>query len=839
MIWSPEQVAIFEWYANSTGNLVIEALAGTGKTSTNIEGFSFVNPDVNSILYAVFGKRNQREAEGKIKDPRIAVKTLHSCGLKIVRKFWPNARADNQVEIDRVTYVLSPSNDRELVGLTCKLVSLLKNGYVGIPTQAQAYETADRNLVLVGDQKRDEQIVCAALVVLEKSKTKDPAGRISFDDMVWLPCAMNWVTPEYDLVFVDEAQDMNMPQLSMARQLAKPDGRMVIVGDSRQAIYGFRGAVQNGMNMMKMVLKAQVLSLTTTYRCPKLVVDMAAKYVPAYKSADSAPEGIVESISRSKIDQTIKVGDAILSRLNAPLMPLALSFLRRGVSARIEGRDIGKQLIATIKSLKAVSVPDLLEKLSIWERKQIARLQSAKNAEKKIEVVEDTVQTLQAICQDCETIQDCETKLNGLFQDTDDKSVPAVTLSSVHKAKGLEWDRVFLLSDTFRQAKGGEEENIYYVALTRSKRELYLVGGGSAESVTNGNVPKVDIAPLPAMAPEEVVAQKDTSEETKPSISIGRGRERALSKGPPPRFDSSRVYGSETLLDTTPILPGNRRREVGEVVTILNGKKEPINYVVTGHNPAGAICENVRNKSDTIRISAQCDKSETINFHPPTSEAGGSTNTDNKKEKHNSMKKFDNIESLINHAITGAAKLDDNKITAACLANYPDVPATDAVKLIAKLRKAAAKTGSVPPKSIPQVPKKDKAPKGKSDRQNRLDFIVGLATAGNSQAKMVQLYTKSFGDPGPDNQGWGYMISREWRRANNALGRKQSAGKPAKSLPAKKAVAKATPALPAKKKLPLPPVKKVPAKSVPAKVAPAATEEPALGIPAQGEEVPE
>jgi hypothetical protein len=120
-----------------------------------------------------------------------------------------------------------------------------------------------------------------------------------------------------------------------------------------------------------------------------------------------------------------------------------------------------------------------------------------------------------------------------------------------------------------------------------------------------------------------------------------------------------------------------------------------------------------------------------------------------------------------------------------------------------------------------------------------LDFIVGLATAGNSQAKMVQLYTKSFGDPGPDNQGWGYMIGREWRRANNALGRKQSAGKPAKSLPAKKAVAKAAPALPAKKKLPLPPVKKVPAKSVPAKVAPAATEEPALGIPAQGEEVPE
>ena len=94
--------------------------------------------------------------------------------------------------------------------------------------------------------------------VLELSKQKDSENRISFDDMVWLPCAMGIVKPTFDLVTIDEAQDMNLPQLTMAQQSCRKGGRIVVVGDSRQAIYGFRGAVQDAMEMMEITLRAQV-----------------------------------------------------------------------------------------------------------------------------------------------------------------------------------------------------------------------------------------------------------------------------------------------------------------------------------------------------------------------------------------------------------------------------------------------------------------------------------------------------------------------------------------------------------------------------------------------------
>ena len=69
-----------------------------------------------------------------------------------------------------------------------------------------------------------------------------------------------------------------------------------------------------------------------------------------------------------------------------------------------------------------------------------------------------------------------------MFQDTDATSKPCVILSSVHKAKGLEWNRVWLLTETFRKGKGVEEDNIWYVAVTRAKQSLFLVGAGTPEN---------------------------------------------------------------------------------------------------------------------------------------------------------------------------------------------------------------------------------------------------------------------------------------------------------------------------------------------------------------------
>ncbi len=79
------------------------------------------------------------------------------------------------------------------------------------------------------------------------------------------------------------------------------------------------------------------------------------------------------------------------------------------------------------------------------------------------------------VAEDAPNVQVIMLRLSSLFQDTDERSKPAVTLSAVHRAKGLEWDRTFLLEGTFRRERGGEEANVWYTAVTRAKRELVWV----------------------------------------------------------------------------------------------------------------------------------------------------------------------------------------------------------------------------------------------------------------------------------------------------------------------------------------------------------------------------
>lgn len=480
--WSEEQIAIFTWLACGIGNLVIRARAGTGKTFTITYGIHFIPQSIQSILYAVFNKKNQLEAQAKITDPRVKVTTFHALGYSIILSHWPRVKPDNFVERDRVQSVC-PDIPSEVVTQVCRLVAFLKNGFIN-PTLDEARETMDYRGIECSEkfESWNARLPQLALDAMEKAKTRDYQGRISFDDMIWLPVAMGWVQKKFDFVFVDECQDMNLPQLTMAVQSCKDTGQVCLTGDDRQAMYGFRGAMCNGIDIFKARLNADELGLTTTYRCPKKVVALASQLVPDYKVADSAPEGIVENINDSRLLETVQIGDAILSRINAPLMKICLSLLKRNVSARIEGRDIGKTLCNIVRDIRAKSVPDFMTRIEAWQTKQIARCKG-KNAESKIETIHDQTEMLVSIAEVASSVADIETRLNSLFVDSDYATKPAVVLSSVHKAKGLEWPNVYLLADTFKRNRPNttpdaqrEEQNIYYVALTRAKNKLTFVG---------------------------------------------------------------------------------------------------------------------------------------------------------------------------------------------------------------------------------------------------------------------------------------------------------------------------------------------------------------------------
>ena len=485
----------FGFTLDGDGRFLLGDFTVTHNTTTIKEAFSHAREE--DILYCVFNKRNQIEAQGKIQDPRVQIRTLHSLGYRFIRDIWRDAKPDDAVEYDRIK-ALDTNLPEVVANAIEKLVGFGKNTLI-VPTVAELERLCDDYDVYAAGFEVPEaggwdsrKIAQYALRAMEASKIKDPQARVSFNDMVWLPVAMGWVRPLFDLVVVDEAQDQNLPQLVMSQRACRKAGRVVVVGDSRQAIYGFRGAKQGAMEYMRAELKATLLPLNTTYRCPKVVVAEAARLVPDYRAAPSAPEGLLQSCSDQFMMENAKPGDAILSRVNAPLMSTCLLLLKRGTPARIEGRDIGKQLANMVRSLNARSVPDFLARVERWRVKAIHRASKAKrNNQAKIDAANDQAMTLVAVAEGLASVAEIEKRVLDLFQDSSQNPRPAVTLSSVHKAKGGEWDRVFLLDSTFKVKTGtaiSEDANIRYVALTRSKNQLFLVGGTSiaSTSITSG-----------------------------------------------------------------------------------------------------------------------------------------------------------------------------------------------------------------------------------------------------------------------------------------------------------------------------------------------------------------
>jgi DNA helicase-2/ATP-dependent DNA helicase PcrA len=263
-------------------------------------------------------------------------------------------------------------------------------------------------------------------------------------------------------------------------------GRIAVVGDDRQAIYGFRGADSNSLDRLKKELGALELGLTTTYRCPKRIVALAAKLVPDFAADASAPDGDVSEIALERLPDMATPGDFVLSRANAPLAGACMRLIRAGVPARIEGKDIGQSLTAIVRKLTKRgpfdSVADIENRLTNWQEKEEARIDRSAGdmSETAIEMLNDKCETLRAIIDGISSVPELEQRLVTMFADNGDSLVTRhVVCSSVHKAKGLEADRVFVMRDTLNNKKGNaaEEQNIEYVAITRAKRELVWVTG--------------------------------------------------------------------------------------------------------------------------------------------------------------------------------------------------------------------------------------------------------------------------------------------------------------------------------------------------------------------------
>jgi DNA helicase-2/ATP-dependent DNA helicase PcrA len=470
--WSSFQLAIFDEIASGTGNLHVEAKAGSGKTSTIVESFYRI-PRGKTALMCAFAKPIQIELEKKAPDG-VTVKTLHSVGLAACRKYLPKllpgmAGIDNKGEKVFGYIKAERGDDKETLDVRMSLaqaVSLAK-GYLA-ETYEEIDSIMDRHDVDIFLDTR-EAFITTVLKVMKA--TREDTTRVDFDDMIWLPNVLGMKLDQYDFVFIDEAQDLNTAQIYLALGSCKPTGRVMSVGDTRQAIYAFRGADSEAINNIITRMDSKVLPLSVTYRCARQVVELAQTIVPELEAAPDAIEGMVESIPDNNLENLVAPGDFILSRTNAPLIGWCLALIRARVPANIKGRDLGKNLLGLIKASKATDVDSFLAWLEEWKNTEVERLTKLK---RDVSIPQDKAECLNLLCEGTKSLEVVKSNIDKLFYEGDDDK-DRVILSTTHKAKGLERDRVFMLSHTYHPGKSVEEDNLYYVAVTRARKELYLV----------------------------------------------------------------------------------------------------------------------------------------------------------------------------------------------------------------------------------------------------------------------------------------------------------------------------------------------------------------------------
>lgn len=482
--WSTYQEDIFEFVQKRRGNLVVLARAGCGKTTTICEACNRI-PRTQRVLVCAFNNRIRDELAERLKDLRhVSVKGMNQLGFAAMMR----ARG-GRLEVDRYRirdYVraIIPDDLKEYRGDVAKLVAMCMSNLATRSDQI-------RNTMFQYDLRPSAPAHEPLFVEWAEralSFSQQPAATISFDEQVFLPAVLNLSTGAFDVVLVDEAQDLNACQYKIAMNAVKPGGRVIAVGDDRQAIYAFRGADSDAIGRLERELKAEVLPLSVTYRCPRKVVELAKRIVEDFQSGPGAPEGEVRITSEKQFLEGVCPGDAVISRTNATLTKYCLALLVANKRARIVGRDMSAKLESLLARASTDKVSAALEQMTTYVEDEAERLEAAKKDD-KAEELRDNLEALRALAEGMPSITALRRRMNSLFSDEEaEGDNHHVLCMTVHKAKGLEFERVWILESTFRVGST-EGENLYYVAITRTKSELFLV-----------QIPRADGKVVPSIA---------------------------------------------------------------------------------------------------------------------------------------------------------------------------------------------------------------------------------------------------------------------------------------------------------------------------------------------------
>lgn len=530
---SKYQEAIYKFVReNPKQHLVISAGPGAGKTSTAI-GISEViretQPNTASIFVA-FTKNIAEELGDRLNgfNSRTINSLLFSYYLKRVslprnglngNKYWNIVRAAiDAFRIDDEKGLIA-GEIKKCVDIFRATICDLNDPYAirGVvdvydiaydPGLHKVYKTVIEYGILVAttDKKKILPIVQGKAWEIQAihkifTRRNDIFPTIDFTDQLWVPYTQGWITQDFDNLICDELQDLNALQFESLMKTLRDDGRFIGCGDENQAIFLFSGSASDGMTTVADQLNAKVLPLSVVYRCPKSHVALAQELNPDLESPEGATEGIIDRMEYEQSLDAIRTkgehynGDMlVISRRNAPLVSLAYSLLVRRVPFVLKGRDFGRSITKVVELVCLNSKKDGLKQGFSWDNfaaellewyKKEKRILDSKEADKpKYLVLEDKYDSIMILFRNSGATNPFEfiQEIDDLFP-KEQNGNGIITLCSIHKAKGLERQAVFVLEydklpfawKNITEEQYRQEKNLLLVALTRSKEYMALV----------------------------------------------------------------------------------------------------------------------------------------------------------------------------------------------------------------------------------------------------------------------------------------------------------------------------------------------------------------------------
>lgn len=515
---SIQQEAILKAVKETEDNLIIESVAGSGKTTT-LEMIVKAIPDNKNVLVLAFSKQIEQSLQARGFAENVTVKTFHALGYQMIRNTKSRVVINDKKTENIFKYqVLGYDNkagfknrdDKRIFfehkETICDLVSHIKNrGLMGedeilgnIPEISHTYGIDIPDSETPGME--DADFINNTVVEVWNASLQSPCT-IDFDDMIYLPLVDDLMFPMYDVILVDEAQDLNRAQRMFLRKLLggsihteeehispvlpwiPPQGRIIVVGDSHQAIYGFRGADLTSMEKFRNEFSCKEMSLSVSYRCSKAVIADAKKLVSTIECCDTANAGCTLEIDKKIMLDTVKQGAAILCRFNAPLVDIAIHLWKQEKKLLLTNLQLGKQLKDLLQQMEKQDVPFTQAGLDQFINGRLEYL-SMRGKKYKAQMFQQQADCLLVLKSWCDSYVEARDTIDNIFQQS--TGTGQIVLSTIHKAKGLEWDVVYLLDDANTRMTSDwhfqEELNLQYVAITRAKETLYYVITDKKES---------------------------------------------------------------------------------------------------------------------------------------------------------------------------------------------------------------------------------------------------------------------------------------------------------------------------------------------------------------------